>query len=105
MNSSLLGLEFFMMGLTKKQLIAFKTQRIYSVILLENIPQFALQIWYMVELEEANGIAIASCIFSAISIVVTILSMTVQQHLIKSQEYTVITIEVVGKSVMSKVNK
>ena len=34
-NSSIFGLSWFEMGLSHKQVVAFKTQRIYSVILLE----------------------------------------------------------------------
>ena len=35
MNSNIFGLSYFEMGLSNKQIVAFKTQRIYSVILLE----------------------------------------------------------------------
>ena len=35
MNSNIFGLSWFEMGLSNKQVVAFKTQRIYSVILLE----------------------------------------------------------------------
>eukprot|EP01084_Bolivina_argentea_P269736 458494_1 len=77
MNSNLFGLQYFEMGLSNKQRILFKTKRIYSVVMLENIPQLALQIWYMVQLgNNYNLIAISSAVFSGISIIVTVLSMT-----------------------------
>eukprot|EP01083_Nonionella_stella_P250876 866219_1 len=103
MNSNTLGLYVFDMGLSNKQMIAFKTQRVYSIVFLENIPQLILQLWYMMKVQETdNYIAIASAIFSGVSILVTVLSGYMETSLIHSQEYTVITMAVIGKSVVTK---
>eukprot|EP01084_Bolivina_argentea_P269735 458490_1 len=105
MNSNILGLYFFEMGLNNKQIISFKTQRIYSVVMFENIPQLALQIWYMITIGQTNVIAMASTIFSGISIIVTILSMTMEKSLINSQQYTKITMNISSGSVVKQSRK
>jgi len=106
MNSSIFGLSWFEMGLSHKQVVAFKTQRIYSVILLENVPQLVLQIVYMLQLEGSmHEIAICGSIFSAVSIIVTILSMTMEKSLIESQQYTLIKMDITGKCVLKRTKK
>eukprot|EP01084_Bolivina_argentea_P109212 195184_1 len=106
LNSSFLGVYCFEMGLSNKQIILFKTQRVYSIIMLENIPQLVLQIWYMFQLGKSdNFIAIVAIIFSGISIIVTILSMTIEKSLLNSQEYTLLSMDVIGKSVVEKSRK
>ena len=52
-----------------------------------------------------NMIAISSAIFSGVSIIVTILSMTMEKSLIDSQEYTLIKIDVTGKCVQANSKK
>jgi len=108
MNSSFFGLEMFEMGLTQRQLIAFKTNRVYSVVLLENFPQLILQTWYILFYEYGssnNAIAITSAVFSILSIVVSILSMFMERSLIKSQDHTLIEIDVTGKYIAGQENK
>ena len=52
-----------------------------------------------------NIIAICSAVFSGISIIVTVLSMTMEQSLIKRQEYTSIKMDIVSKSLSGKSKK
>merc|ERR1712228_650900 len=81
------------------QLISFKTQRIFSVIMLENVPQLMLQTWYILQQQNDESIiAISSAVFSAVSIIVTVLSMFMERSLIKSQEHTLISIDVCGQA-------
>eukprot|EP01084_Bolivina_argentea_P129617 228907_1 len=103
-NSYMFGMDFFDMGLTDKELIAFTYKRVYSVILLENIPQLCIQIWFLISLGAfAEPITISSIIFSLISIIVSILSMSMQKGLSQSEGHVGITIQVTGTSVMSKI--
>ena len=53
----------------------------------------------------ANIIAISSSIFSGVSIIVTVLSMTMERSLLDSQRYALIKTDVTGKSVQGKVRK
>ena len=50
-------------------------------------------------------IAVFAAIFSAISVLVTTLSMIMENSLIKSQQYTFIKMDVIGKSVQQKSRK
>ena len=70
--------------------------------MLQNVPQLALQIWYLNLLDSSNIIAVASAIFSGISILVTVLSMTMEKSLINQQEYTLIKMDVISKSAKAK---
>ena len=55
-----------------------------------------MQIWYLWTIEELNAIAISSMIFSAISIVVTIISIMTTKQILDSQGYAVVKFDVTG---------
>merc|ERR1719242_298242 len=106
MNSSLFGLELFEMGLTQRQLISFKTHRIYSVVALENIPQLILQTWYILFYDRSGSIiAICSAVFSLVSIIVTVLSMFMERSLINAQQHTLIEIDCCGKVISTHADR
>eukprot|EP01084_Bolivina_argentea_P157080 273737_1 len=44
-NCGALQMNVFNMGLNKKQRIQFNTKRIFGIVMCENIPQLAIQIW------------------------------------------------------------
>eukprot|EP01084_Bolivina_argentea_P265504 450067_1 len=47
-NSNLYALPIFDMGLSKSALSHFKTKRVYSIVLCENVPQLVLQLIYWI---------------------------------------------------------
>eukprot|EP01084_Bolivina_argentea_P256088 431035_1 len=99
-NSNLFSLKIFCMGLSKRQLLSFSTKRVYSVVLLENVPQLIVQILYLMYSANVNistaYIAVASLIFSFISIIVTVLSFVAQKRIINSQNCIKIKVDIVG---------
>ena len=78
-------------------LCGFKTL-IYDVIKIyvKNIPQVALQIWYLELVSDHDGIVYASMIFSILSLVITALSMISQRNIINSQHFVSIEFDIVG---------
>merc|ERR1712154_62495 len=75
LNSYLFQLNVFDMGLTDRELKKFGTKRVYSIVLMENLPQIVLQTWFLL-LSSDNGsnlIAISSMVLSLISIIVSIM--------------------------------
>merc|ERR1719361_506034 len=66
-NSNAFQLDVFSMGLSKREMHKFRLQRIWSVVLLENLPQIALQISFMATTEGVGyDVATAALIFSSI---------------------------------------
>ena len=74
-TSYIFQLELFNMSLPRNYLMQFRTNRVYSIVFFENIPQIGLQIWYCFVLGRINLITICTMTFSFISIVVTIFAM------------------------------
>ena len=96
LNSYAFHLEILDMGLTHKQLNGFNTKRIYSLVMLENLPQLCLQSYFILSSGGLNGISGSSIVFSMISIIVSILSMTLERTINFTQSYAVITMNVKG---------
>ena len=75
-DSHLFQLSLFSMNLPKRQKQIFKNKRIFSVVLLENVPQFCLQVIYLLFFAESknnNGstesnIAFVAMFFSVLSL-------------------------------------
>lgn len=60
------------MGLTSRQKALFKNKRLYSTIILENIPHLILQVIFSVKMKIVTRVTVYSCIFSILSIVLSI---------------------------------
>ena len=75
-----------------------------NILFLSDVPQLILQVWYMYQLNNIanNIIAISSAVFSAVSIVVAVLSMSMARSLVNSQESTSIKVDITGKPVAAK---
>ena len=105
MNSNLFSLPAFSMSLTQAQFRRFQTKRVYSIVLLENIPQLALQTIFLWKINQFSGIAVASMIFSTISIIVTMASMITAKQLLNSSGYAIVKFNVTGSSVVQKIDR
>ena len=62
------GRGMFNMGLTERHIKRFQGQRIYSSVVMENIPQLSIQIWYFIERPDNDIVAILAFLSSAASI-------------------------------------
>ena len=104
-NSNLFHLGIFSMGLSRYHLHHFRIKRVYSIILLENIPQLTIQLIFTVllrEKQELSLIVISSMILSIISIIVTIMTAIISKELLITQQYGVIKFDVTGKAIQDK---
>merc|ERR1712087_361249 len=50
-NSNLFGLRMFSMGLSKRDMMRFKQNRLWSVVVAENVPQLVIQILFLTTVE------------------------------------------------------
>eukprot|EP01084_Bolivina_argentea_P312576 541156_1 len=100
-NCNAFKLKIFSMGLSRKQIIKFETKRIYSVVLLENLPQAMIQIWYLTTVA-IEPIAVASVTFSFISIIITILTNCTQKRVIDNQQSLEIEFDVLSDQIDPK---
>merc|ERR1739845_168092 len=89
------------MGLTEAELRRFNTRKVWSIVLFENLPQLILQIIVTVT-SGGNFITWASIAFSLISVIVTILSNTIQKAIYVSMGHVVVSFDVTGKVVADK---
>eukprot|EP01084_Bolivina_argentea_P303040 523149_1 len=91
-HSNLFNLTQFSIPLSKTEINLFKTGRIYSIILFENLPQIGLQCWILAVAEDSvNSIIYISLIFSSISILITVLSLMTQKTIINMTDYVELT--------------
>eukprot|EP01083_Nonionella_stella_P306520 1073833_1 len=108
LNSFIFQIEVFDMGLTNKELKQFKTQRVYSIVLMENVPQLFIQSYYIYLIRGTLGdnlIAVSSIMFSLLSIIVSVMSLTLIQTINKTQRYVVLSMDVTGDCVEERSSK
>eukprot|EP01083_Nonionella_stella_P083952 232214_1 len=102
-NSNLFSLEQFDMGLSRSQLMGYQYKRVYSIVLLENIPQLLLQASYLFVTGGAWDIITAtSMTFTIISMVVAILSMLIHKQILFDQDLVIVSFDVTGSCVVAK---
>jgi hypothetical protein len=82
LNSAAFQMRLFNMGLTKATLKKYNKQKLWTVVILENLPQLLIQIGYL-SLVGADGIAIFSLTFSVISMVATVQTIFTERRLSK----------------------
>eukprot|EP01083_Nonionella_stella_P184216 667962_1 len=103
LNCNAFQLELFSMGLSKQQRLKFNTKRLCGIVGLENIPQVAIQIWYLTTFG-IDWTALLSTIFSLISIVVTVLTLCTQKTLIRNQQFAKISFNICFKEMKPSVS-
>ena len=110
-DSHLFQLEVFSLDLPKRHKQVFKNQRIFSIVLLENIPQFILQLIYLtifttnVSTNNSEAyITVIAMFFSVMSIILTLFEYSSKKMAIESEYVMIITfkIESQGIRIMSK---
>eukprot|EP01084_Bolivina_argentea_P176631 305604_1 len=105
-TSNLFNLTQFDMPLSRIQFNKFQTKRVFSVVLLENIPQLAIQIVYLsISNANTNNIVFISMGFSVLSIIISIFSMVAQRNITRSRDYVSIQYNVTGISIIGQTHK
>ena len=69
------------------------------------MPQLCLQSFYLFTLNEVNAIAVSSMIVSIISIIVSVLSMTMDKSLYNTQKQEIITMDIIGEPIMQNLKR
>lgn len=101
-TSNAFGLAITNMPINKTEVQKFETKRIYSIVLLENIPQLSLQIWLLLSFGSTNSdVVYLAMTFSAFSIIVTVFSLISQRSIIRSRDYVSISMDITGSMVVS----
>ena len=90
-NCNIFSLTLFRMGLSRRQKSIFKNERLYSIVLLENIPQLIIQLIYCI-FYDINSITIMASTFSLLSIITSILEHGSTSTILKNE--IVITVEI-----------
>ena len=80
-NCRLFGHPLFCMGLSHRHLKKFENQRLYSVIILENLPQLILQISYTITTKSITSTTIWAMIFGLLSIIWSIIDIIQSRRL------------------------
>ena len=58
----------FNMGLTERHIKKFQGKRVYNTVFFENLPQLSIQIWYFIDREDNDIVAILAFLSSAVSV-------------------------------------
>ena len=80
LSSNVFGLEIFTTGLTKYELNRLQKIKIFSTIILDNLPQIGIQFWYSDLIEEFTSTARLAFSASILSVVATILTSIVSRE-------------------------
>ena len=88
-NSNLFHLSLFNMGLNRRQKALFKNQRVYSIVLVENVPQLILQFIHAMYFHFSD-ITIFATVFSGLSIILSFFECFSASILLNAELVTVI---------------
>ena len=98
-NTYLFSLSIFSMSLNRRQKAIFKNQRIYSTVLLENIPQLILQIIYTILTSSFSEVTLIAGIFSILSIILSIFEHSSVKMLLNIESTTIICIDIISRGI------
>ena len=84
-NSYLFKLDVFCMNLPIRHKQIYKTKRVLSIVLFENIPQLCIQNVYLFYSTELTYITLFSIIFSVLSIVSSFFEVSTKKYVLKSE--------------------
>ena len=86
-------------GLNRRQIAIFKNKRLFSIVLIENIPQLFLQLVYSIVFNNITAITIVASIFSIISIILSFLEYSFTRSILNSQSVSVIKLEITSQDI------
>jgi len=102
MSSNLFGLEMFSFDLTNRAKLRFKMKRVYSIVMLENVPQLCIQGVFLWNEGISDVIAVSSAIFSAVSIIVAVTSVVTEKQILDGSGYAAVALTVSGPEIVAK---
>ncbi len=85
LNSGLFKFKMFSMGLKRHQMEEFQNQRLFSIVIFENIPQIILQAIYLNIDGNFGGIALMALLFSVFSVIISIFEVSTKRYASKQQ--------------------
>ena len=97
--SNLFNLQIFDMPLNQIQMNKFRTKRVWSTILIENIPQLVIQIFFIFFIRDNHKndqIVFIAMTFSILSVIICIFSIISQRKIIRSTDYVSIEFDATG---------
>ena len=98
-NSNLFRLSVFNMGLNRRQKAIFKNQRVFSTVLVENVPQLLLQIIYSIVSKSVTYVTIIAALFSLVSIILSVFEHISASLLLKTESVTIIRLDVISQDI------
>ena len=109
-NSQLFQLSLFCMNLPQRQTQIFKNKRLFSIVLLENVPQICLQIVYLLFLKVDNStdsiiIALIAMFFSVSSVVLSLFTYNTKEYVFKTENLVVIKFKIDSNSIRNMKTK
>ena len=107
LNSGIFRMKQFDIGLKNEQMQTFQDKRIWSIVLLENVPQVILQTIFLAQNEDLSSISVVALMFSVFSIIVSVSAYFQQASVSKRRsvldiDVKSISFEVVSKEVVAK---
>ena len=102
-NSGILSINAFQMGLPRRERAIFKNKKFFSVVLFENIPQFIIQIVYVMTFGSFTGITGFAMVFSLLSMIVTVVEYCTKKSWLASENLVVIQFTI-GSRALTKMN-
>jgi len=94
------GLSMFSFDLSRRDKMLFKRKRVYSIVLLENVPQLLIQIIFVNLIKEWDPIAGSAMMLSFVSIFVSIAGMLTEKRIMNDQSIAVVQFSVCSDEVM-----
>ena len=99
-TSSLFNLNKFSLPLDKLNINKYQIKRVYSIVLLQNLPQIAIQLLFLAHVQ--NSIVYISMTFSILSMLISIASVIAKRNLLTTTTYVSIEFDITGLSDVSK---
>ena len=103
-TSSAFSLYQTSLPLNKTQILHFQTKRMYSIVLLENLPQLGLQIYSLIA-DGGSDIVYISMAFSILSVIISILSMASQRSVVRSRDFVSVEYDIKGEMIVSNMKR
>ena len=99
-DSHLFELSIFSLNIPKREKQMFKNKRIFSIVLCENIPQFCLQLIYLLFVNNNNNsITIVAMSFSILSIIITLFEYSTNKFVFESECLTIIKFNIESRKI------
>ena len=105
-DSHMFQLPLFSLDIPQRQKQTFKNKRIFSIVLLENIPQFCIQVSYLLLIDSKNdNIALIAMCFSVLSIILTLFEYNTKKYVFESEYLMIVKFKVDSSIIKAMTSK